>query len=211
MLERRRLGSRLGVRREWPHLPRAAGEHRRANSGVAFYGHVHYLVDTSMIGKRFIETFSETKRVVSLIAWRMMAPLGLGRAQVALLRELGRSGPTTQCALAHATMLDPSAAARSLTVLSGRGWIRRRRGELDRRESYVELTARGRQFVTRVEATYTQIAALLESRLSKRDVTDLERICVKLAPLAAEPDVEPHPKRQRQVRRKPRVRAVAMQ
>ena len=144
-----------------------------------------------MVGKRFIETFAETKRIVSLIAWRMMAPLGLGRAQVALLRELGRSGPTTQCALAHATMLDPSAAARSLTVLSDRGWIRRRRGERDRRESYVELTARGRQFVTSVEATYGQIAKRLGARLDQRDVADLERICAKLSPLADEPDEPP--------------------
>jgi DNA-binding MarR family transcriptional regulator len=153
-------------------------------------------VDVSTVGKRFIATFAETKRVVSLIAWRMMAPLGLGRAQVALLRELGRSGPATQCALAHATMIDPSAAARSLTVLSGRGWIRKRRGEQDRRESYVELTARGRRFVTSVEATYAQIAKLLGSQLDQRDVDDLARICAKLSPLAAEPPPPP--------RRKPR-------
>jgi DNA-binding MarR family transcriptional regulator len=147
-----------------------------------------------MVGKRFIATFAETKRVVSLVAWRMMAPLGLGRAQVALLRELGQSGTATQSALAHATMIDPSAAARSLTVLSKRGWIRRRRGERDRRESYVELTARGRQFVAKVEATYTQIAKLLGSRLSERDVADLERICAKLTPLAEERTIEPRGK-----------------
>jgi DNA-binding MarR family transcriptional regulator len=152
-----------------------------------------------MVGKRFIETFAETKRVVSLIAWRMMAPLGVGRAQVALLRELGRAGPTTQCALAHATMLDPSAAARSLTVLCERGWVRRRRGERDRRESYVELTARGRRFATSVEATYAEIAKVLGARLDEGDVADLERICAKLAPLAEEPVIEPR----REPRRKP--------
>jgi DNA-binding MarR family transcriptional regulator len=158
---------------------------------MAFHGCVQYLVDVSTIGKRFLGIFVETKRVVSLVAARMMAPLGLGRAQVALLRELGQSGPATLSALAHATMLDPSAAARSLTVLSNRGWIRRRRGELDRRESYVELTARGRRFVARVEVTYSGIARLLSARLDDRDITDLERICAKLSPLAAEPAVEP--------------------
>jgi DNA-binding MarR family transcriptional regulator len=147
-------------------------------------------MDVSIIGKRFLEIFAETKRVVSLVAARMMAPLGLGRAQVALLRELGRSGPATLSALAHATMLDPSAAARSLSVLSNRGWIQRRRGELDRRESYNELTARGRRFVTRVEATYSDIARLLSARLNDRDITDLERICAKLSPLATESAAE---------------------
>jgi DNA-binding MarR family transcriptional regulator len=95
-------------------------------------------------------------------------------------------------------MLDPSAAVRSLTVLSKRGWIRRRRGEHDRRESYVELTARGRRFVTRVEAVYSDIAKLLSTQLEDRDIADLERIRAKLSPLAAEPAVEP--------RRKPRRR-----
>jgi len=156
-----------------------------------------------MVGKRFIDSFAQTKRIVSLIAWRMMARLGLGRAQVALLRELGRSGPTTQCALAHATMIDPSAAARSLSVLSGRGWVRRRRGERDRRESYVELTARGRQFVTRVEAVYDQIAERLGSRLDERDVAALERISVKLAPLADDEQVV-EPRRKLSPRRRPR-------
>ena len=147
-----------------------------------------------MVGKRFIETFAETKRVVMLVALRMMAPLGVGRAQVALLRELGRSGPATQCALAHATMIDPSAATRSLTVLSKRGWVRRRRGERDRRESYVELTARGRRFVIRVEAAYAEVADVLGARLDERDVADLQRICAKLAPLDEAPISEPRRK-----------------
>jgi DNA-binding MarR family transcriptional regulator len=94
-------------------------------------------------------------------------------------------------------MLDPSAAARSLTVLSKRGWIRRRRGERDRRESHVELTARGRRFVTRVEATYSDVARLLGARLDDRDIADLERMCAKLSPLAAEPAVEPRRKLRR--------------
>jgi DNA-binding MarR family transcriptional regulator len=150
-----------------------------------------------MVGKRFFETFSETKRVVMLVALRMMAPLGIGRAQVSLLRELGRSGPATQCALAHATMIDPSAATRSLRMLSERGWVLRRRGERDRRESYVELTARGRRLVTRVDATYAKIAGVLGSRLDERDVADLERICAKLTPLADDPISEPRRKLRR--------------
>lgn len=163
---------------------------------MAFHGCVQYLVDVSTVGKRFIETFAGTKRLVSLIATRSMAPLGLGRAQIALLRELGRSAPATQCALAHATALDPSAAARSLTMLCKGGWIRRQRGELDRRESYVELTARGRRLVARVEAHDAFVADVIGSRLDQRDIADLERICAKLAPLEEPSAVEP--------RRKPR-------
>lgn len=158
---------------------------------MAFHGCVQYLVDVSTVGKRFLDTFVETKRVVSLIATRLMAPLGLGRAQLALLRELGRSAPVTQCALAQATTLDPSATARSLAMLSKRGWVRRRRGELDRRESYVELTADGRRLSARVEAHYAAIAELLGGPLNERDVADLARICAKLAPLVEQRASEP--------------------
>jgi DNA-binding MarR family transcriptional regulator len=154
-------------------------------------------VGVSTVGKRFMATFADTKRVVSLVVARSMAPLGLGRAQVALLRELGRTAPATQCALALATTLDPSAAARSLTVLSKRGWIRRRKGEQDRRESYVELTPRGRRFMARVEAAYTDIAKQLGRRLDERDLADLARICAKLSPLAAEADAAPRPRPRR--------------
>jgi DNA-binding MarR family transcriptional regulator len=137
-----------------------------------------------MPGKQFLETFSETKRVVGLVLTRAMAPHGVGWAQVTLLRKLGQSGPATQSALAQATMIDPSAAARTFTALSKRGWIRRRRGDRDRRESYVELTPSGRRFAARVEATYKRTARLLGARLNRRDVANLERICTKLEPLA---------------------------
>lgn len=162
-------------------------------------------MDVSTVGKRFLETFADTKRVVSLVATRSMAPLGLGRAQIALLRALGRSDPSTQRALADATMLDPSATTRSLTMLSKRGWIRRRRGEIDRRESYVELTPRGRRLAARVDAHYAAIAAILGSRLDDRDVADLERIFTKLSPLTDPPSTNAprrEPRRRGGVRRR---------
>jgi DNA-binding MarR family transcriptional regulator len=144
-----------------------------------------------MVGKRFTDTFFETKRIVALVTGRAMAPLGLGAAQVALLRALGRSGPTTQCSLARATVIDPSAAARAFTVLARRGWIRRRKGDVDRRESYIALTALGRRLLRRVELIYAQSADLIESRLDAGDIRDLERIRTKLVPLADDAIVEP--------------------
>src|SRR5580693_4049872 len=137
-----------------------------------------------MIGKRFTDTFAETKRIMSLLNWRAMASLGLGCAQAALLRELGRSGPTTQSALARAAVIDPSAAARAFTLLDRRGWTRRRKGEVDRRESYVALTATGKKVLHEVEERYAHVADLVESRLDLRDVADLERIFGKLEQLA---------------------------
>jgi DNA-binding MarR family transcriptional regulator len=137
-----------------------------------------------MIGKRFTDTFFDTKRILSLLNWRATASLGIGCAQAALLRELGRSGPTTQSALARAVGIDPSAAARAFTLLDRRGWTRRRKGEVDRRESYVALTPLGKKLVQQVEERYAQVADLVESRLDMRDVADIERIFGKLELLA---------------------------
>ncbi|HTR49826.1 MAG TPA: MarR family transcriptional regulator [Kofleriaceae bacterium] len=117
-----------------------------------------------------------------------MAPLGLGRAQLALLRELGNSGPTTQSKLARATVIDPSAATRAFAGLAKLGLIRRARGTTDRRTSLVALTARGRQLVRRIEAARARTAKHLAARLDTRDVAALERIGAKLAPLARELD-----------------------
>ncbi len=143
-----------------------------------------------MDGKRFFDVYIDVKRVVSLVAWRAMAPLGVGRMQVALLREIGRTGPATQSALARATVNDPSATGRAVAALAARGWLRRKRGESDRREYYVELTPLGRRFLRRVQATYDETAALLGARIDPRDLAALERIRDKLAPLSID-SVEP--------------------
>jgi DNA-binding MarR family transcriptional regulator len=150
-----------------------------------------------MIGKRFTDTFAETKRIMSLLNWRAMASLGLGCAQAALLRELGRSGPTTQSALARAAVIDPSAAARAFTLLDRRGWTRRRKGKLDLRESYVELTPLGKKLLRQVEARHAAIADLVESRLDAHDLADLERICRKLESLAGDEQAVSHQRERR--------------
>ncbi len=137
-----------------------------------------------MIGKEFIDSFVGVKRVVAHVMGRAMAPVGVGLAQRALLRELGRSGAASQATLARATMIDPSAAARTFTAMARKGWIRRKRGREDRRESHVELTASGKRLVAQVEAVYAATAATLGARLDARDVAALERIRIKLAPLA---------------------------
>ncbi|HEY0252263.1 MAG TPA: MarR family transcriptional regulator [Kofleriaceae bacterium] len=140
-----------------------------------------------MDGKQFIETFVETKRLVHLVLSRAMAELEVGLAQVSLLRELAKRGPTPQGALARTKQIDPSAAARMFAVMTKRGWIRRRPSADDRREKCVELTASGRRFVIRVETTYARAADQLAARLDAKDTRALERIRAKITPLAEEP------------------------
>jgi DNA-binding MarR family transcriptional regulator len=137
-----------------------------------------------MIGKRFLESFLQIKRVVTHVAWRETAPIGLGRAQLALIRELGRIGPATQSTLARATSIDPSAATRAFAGLARLRLIRRERGRADRRTSQVALTARGRSLVRRIEAAHARTAKRLGRYLDARDVAALERVASRLAALA---------------------------
>jgi DNA-binding MarR family transcriptional regulator len=157
-----------------------------------------------MNGKRFLEAHIQVKRVVSLVATRVMAPLGLGRVQLSLVRELGRLGRCTQTALSDATATDPSATARALTLLASKRWIVRRRGEIDRREIYVELSPSGRKLLREVERVYSKIAVILGSCLDAQDVADVERIAGKLARLGKVGEVG-EPRQQKVARGKQRL------
>lgn len=170
---------------------------------MAFHGCVLYLVDVSSIGKRFMVAFKEARQIVAIVATRTMAPLGLGRAQTALFLALMRLQPATQSTLAQAALLDPSATARSLTMMAQRGWVRRRRGEVDRREWYVELTPRGVQFSARVEELYAAALDILATQLDERDAADLERITEKLSVLKEPPAAAPLRKPRSAARRTP--------
>lgn len=153
-----------------------------------------------MIGRRFLDTNKQLRRVVWQLIWRDVAPLGLGRAQISLILALGKDGMSTQSALARACSIDPSQATRALAQLAQRGWIRRRRGEEDRRESHVELTAAGRRVFERAELATDATAKLLSAVVDERDVADLARIYTKVAPLVEES--VPEPRRVPELRRR---------
>lgn len=73
---------------------------------------------------------------------RRVRPLGLTRAQCAVLGHVLRSDGMTQTALADELELQPPTLGRLLDRLEDKGWIERRADLADRRAKRVFLTAR---------------------------------------------------------------------
>jgi DNA-binding MarR family transcriptional regulator len=141
----------------------------------------------------FLERFGAVKRTFSLVGWRALASLDLGPAQLRLMRRLAQAGPQAQSELARATGADPSATTRALRSLESAGWVQRARGEIDRRESKVTLTAAGRRALRPIEREWRKMALLLTRDFDARDLAAFERLAEKILRLDASPAASPQP------------------
>ena len=72
-----------------------------------------------------------------------LASIGVGVAQFGLLRKLARSGPTTMTVLSQLADLDRSTIGRNVRVLERMALVALGRGEIDQRETMVNLTPEG--------------------------------------------------------------------
>jgi DNA-binding MarR family transcriptional regulator len=111
-------------------------------------------------------------RTLQVVA-RALGRLGRERARAAgadltpqqaeALQLLAERGVISTSALALMLGIDPSTASRNLAGLERRGYIVRRRGAEDGRQTDVRLTARGKRTAEAVSTGWTHvIAALLE-------------------------------------------------
>lgn len=101
-------------------------------------------------------------------------------AQAKCLRHLRRDTAVSQAELARVTESDPALIGRVIEQLEERGWVRRKRSEVDRRQYGVELTTAGERAKKRVDDARDRIAARLASVLDQRDLADFERIAHKI-------------------------------
>ncbi|MBS2023071.1 MAG: MarR family transcriptional regulator [Deltaproteobacteria bacterium] len=143
----------------------------------------------------FLELFGNVKRTMFLVGWRALSDLGLGPTQMRLMRQLAKAGPQAQTDLARTTATDPSATSRALRSLTAMGWIRSVRGELDKRESLIMLTAVGEKALPPIERAYRKMARDITRELDAKDVAAFERLAMKLLRLADEPAPLPRKKR----------------
>jgi DNA-binding MarR family transcriptional regulator len=134
----------------------------------------------------FVELFIAVKRAVSLAGWRALSDLGLGPGQVRLMRFVAGSPPAAQGELARGTGMDPSATSRAVNSLIALGYLQRRRGNVDRREAVIHLTAAGRRACARIDRAWQRMAMLLTRDLEARDLAAFERLSTKLIPLEQE-------------------------
>jgi DNA-binding MarR family transcriptional regulator len=128
----------------------------------------------------FFELFGAVTRRLRSVAAQAYATFEVGSAQAKFLRHIGRHSRISQADLARATDTAPTLTGRALETLVERGWVRRKRSEIDRRQYVLELTASGQRTRERVESARNDIIARLGSSLDDRDVEDFERIAQKI-------------------------------
>ena len=128
----------------------------------------------------FFELFGAVTRRLRSVAAQAYATFEVGSAQAKFLRHIARHSRISQADLARATDTAPTLTGRALETLVERGWVRRKRSEIDRRQYVLELTASGQRTRERVESARNDIIARLGSSLDDRDVEDFERIAQKI-------------------------------
>ena len=129
-------------------------------------------------GREFFEAFVSVNKRVRALASTRYAELGLGSTQAKFLRHIERG--ISQADLARATDTAPALLGRAIEPLIERGWIRRTRSKVDRRQYDLELTASGKRMRERVEAVRDAFSDELAGALDDRDRADFARISKKL-------------------------------
>jgi DNA-binding MarR family transcriptional regulator len=87
-------------------------------------------------------TFRRASRVLSQRYEEALRPTGLRATQFTLLQTLSLAGEVTQGKLGQILAMDSTTLTRTLSTMSRRGWISKRRGE-DRREWRMRLSKAG--------------------------------------------------------------------
>lgn len=128
----------------------------------------------------FFDRFTEVMRCVRSVASRAYASFDVGSAQAKFLRHIGQHGGSSQAELARATDTLPTLTGRVVDTMVERGWVRRKRSTVDRRQYVLELTAAGERVRKRVEAARGEVIARMGAALDDRDVADFERIAQKI-------------------------------
>lgn len=119
---------------------------------------------------------ARTTKTLQVVA-RALGRLGRDRARAAgadstpqqaeALQLLAERSVISTSALAQMLGINPSTASRNLAGLERRGYIVRRRGADDGRQTDVRLTARGKRTAEAVSSGWTQVVALLLERLPR--------------------------------------------
>src|ERR1700743_1791267 len=116
---------------------------------------------------------ARTTKTLQVVA-RALGRLGRDRARAAgadltpqqaeALQLLAERSVISTSALAQMLGIDPSTASRNLAGLERRGYIVRRRGADDGRQTDVRLTARGKRTAEAVSTGWAQVVAMLLAR-----------------------------------------------
>jgi DNA-binding MarR family transcriptional regulator len=132
---------------------------------------------------RFLTVLRFQHRSSAIIQQQVQIP---GR-QVAVLRFLIESGPSTVTQVSRFLYVREATASTMLERMEQNGYVTRKRSAEDNRKVIVEPTARGTEVVQRAPLG---MVALLRERLPKQRLEDLQAIEKALAILAQLGDVD---------------------
>jgi DNA-binding MarR family transcriptional regulator len=127
-----------------------------------------------------LDEFSRLRRALARAYGAAIAGSEVGPLQFSLLRELRRSGPGSQAALARVMVIDPAAMVRLVDALVARGWALRTASEEDRRQKLVSLTAAGRRMLKTLDDPFEAFEASIEGALTAPERKAFKAIVQKL-------------------------------
>ena len=107
------------------------------------------IIHDSHRGPGFLLT--DTARLLRKLIDRRLQPLGLSRAQWAVLAILSNHEGLSQSQISHELEIEKSTAGRLIDQIEKSGWIERRQIPGDRRLWSIHLTERARQLLVEVE------------------------------------------------------------
>jgi DNA-binding MarR family transcriptional regulator len=118
-----------------------------------------------------IRTLQGVARALSRLSRERARAAGadLTPQQAESLQLLAERGVTSTSTLALMLGIDPSTASRNLAGLERRGYIVRRRGTEDGRQTDVRLTARGKRTAEAVSSGWSEVMASLLERFPRAE------------------------------------------
>lgn len=121
--------------------------------------------------------------------------LGIGEAQLKILRCVAASPGITQAELARSTETDPALTGRALRGLIASRVLRRKPSKEDGRAYVLELGPQGAALLERANAANKRLVERVSAPLDARDLADFDRIAKKLVATLDAPPAVTAPKR----------------
>lgn len=130
-----------------------------------------------------LNAYIKLRRAVDAVDGRLLQAIsvqGLTETQFGVLEVLYHLGPLCQRDIAHKQFTSGANVTMVVNNLEKSGLVRRVRGEDDRRQYFVELTASGRALIKRIFPAHAALVVEIFSALTRSEQQELGRICKKL-------------------------------
>jgi DNA-binding MarR family transcriptional regulator len=138
-----------------------------------------------VIPSRPVLTLAYAGRIAGNRLEEAVAAHGLKPGHSRVLTLLAEHETMSQQALLEELGVDPSVLVGILNDLEDEGLVTRRRDRADRRRHIVEISARGRKLVARLDKSFEAVEAELLSALDAEEVSTLTRLLSRINPPAA--------------------------